>query len=129
MTDEQGRSSTSSSSFYATGPDYVPWEMDGGAKIDLVLDKETYNCLFATAYDRRDYLWKLIYSTRRYSEREDQPHRIEGVNAFLPTSDIVVNVVTATGVRVEFFDAQPTRMRRGLIRKAIDIGRLSRQGR
>ena len=41
----------------------------------------------------------------------------------------MVNVVTATGVRIEFFDAQPTRMRRGLIRKAIDIGRLARQGR
>jgi hypothetical protein len=95
----------------------------------LWVDKETYNVLYATAYDRRGQLWKLIYGARHYSEREDQPHRIEGVNAFLPSCDIVVNVVTATGVRVEFFDAQPTRMRRGLVRKAIDIGRLSRQGR
>jgi hypothetical protein len=93
------------------------------------LDTETYDALYATAYDRRGDLWKLIYGTHHYSEREDQPHRIEGVNAFLRGSDIVVNVVTATGVRIEFFDAQPTRMRRGLIRKAIDIGRLSRQGR
>jgi hypothetical protein len=93
------------------------------------LDKETYDAHYATAYDRRGELWKLIYATNHYSEREDQPHRIEGVNAFLRSCDFVVNVVTATGVRIEFFDAQPTRMRRGLIRKAIDIGRLARQGR
>jgi len=99
------------------------------ARKRIWLDKETYDILYATAYDRRNELWKLIYGTNHYSEREDQPHRIEGVNAFLRSCDIVVNVVTATGVRVEFFDAQPTRMRRGLIRKAIDIGRLSRQGR
>jgi len=95
----------------------------------LWLDKETYVSLFAVAYDRRDDLKKLIYMTNHYSEREDQPHRIEGINAFLPSLTIVVNVMTETGVRVEFFDAQPTRMRRGKVRKAIDIGRLARQGR
>ena len=79
-------------------------------------------------YDRRDELWKLILLTHRWTEREDQPGRIEGINAFLPTATIVVNAQIGTGVRIETFDVQPTRLRRGQIRKLTDIGRLSRRG-
>ena len=93
------------------------------------LDKNTYNCLYAAAYDRRDELWKIIQPAYHWSERPDQVKPIEGVNALLPSANIVVNVLTGTGVRIEIYDAQPTRMSRGKIRKQIDVGRLTRQGR
>ena len=93
------------------------------------LDTETYQCLYGAAWDRRGELWKLIFANYHWSEREDQPGRIEGINAFLPSSMFVVNVATWTGVRIEFYDAQPTRLKRGKIRKQTDIGRLSREGR
>ena len=64
-----------------------------------------------------------------WSEREDQPARIEGLSAFLPSCMFVLNTHTGTGVRIEIFDAQPARLSRGKIRKRTDIGRLARQGR
>jgi len=99
------------------------------ARKRLWLDKETYVPLYAAAYDRRNELWKLIHMNHHWSEREDQPGRIEGLNTFLPSSNIVINVQTGTGVRIEIFDAQPTRLSRGKIRRRTDIGRLARQGR
>jgi hypothetical protein len=95
----------------------------------LWLDKETYTAHYAAAYDRRGELWKLILLNHRWTEHEDQPGRIEGINAFLPTATIVVNAQVGTGVRIETFDVQPTRLSRGKIRKLTDIGRLTRQGR
>ena len=93
------------------------------------LDKETYNCLYAAAYDRRNELWKIIQPAYHWSQRPDQVKPIEGINSLMPSANIVVNVLTGTGVRIEVYDAQPTRLSRGKIRKQIDIGRLSRQGR
>ena len=99
------------------------------ARKRLWLDKETYVPLYAVAYDRRGELWKLIHMNHHWSEREDQPTRIEGLNTFLPSSNIVINTQTGTGVRIEFYDAHPTRLKRGKIRRRTDIGRLARQGR
>jgi hypothetical protein len=93
------------------------------------LDKETYQPLYAAAWDRRNELWKVMQLAHHWSEREDQPNRIEGVNALLPSCNILVNVMTGTGVRIELYDAQATRMKRGRLRKQIDIGRLAREGR
>ena len=90
------------------------------ARKRLWLDKETYVPLYAAAYDRRNELWKLIHMNHHWSEREDQPGRIEGLNTFLPSSNIVINVQTGTGVRIEIFDAQPTRLSRGKIRRRTD---------
>lgn len=97
----------------------------------LWLDKQTYNSLYAAAYDRQNELWKVVGMQSQWSER-DRPELkrpIKNVNAFLPASYVLVNVFTGTGVRIEVFDAHATRMKRGQIRKQIDIGRLSRQGR
>jgi hypothetical protein len=97
----------------------------------LWFDKDTYQTLYAAAYDRRDELWKVIHPIYHWSERDDLPTRVKDkdVNALLPSCFVLVNVVTGTGVRVEVFDAHATRMKRGRLRKQIDIGRLSRQGR
>ena len=95
----------------------------------LWLDKQTYQPLYAAAYDRRGELWKLMHMNHKWSERDDLHEQIEGVNTFMPAAYVLTNIRTGTGVRIEVYDAQPTRMRRGKIRKQIDIGRLSRQGR
>jgi hypothetical protein len=95
----------------------------------LWLDKDTYQPLYAAAYDRRDEVWKLMMMAHKWSQRSDLHEPIPGVNAFLPAAFVLSNVVTGTGVRIEVFDVRPTRMSRGRIRKKIDIGRLSRQGR
>ena len=95
----------------------------------LWLDQETYQTLYAAAWDRRNEVWKVSQFAHHWSEREDQPNRIDGVNALLPSAMILVNVMTGTGVRIEVYDAQATRLKRGRVRKQIDIGRLSRQGR
>jgi hypothetical protein len=107
----------------------TPKERHPYSRKRLWLDKDTYVALYAAAYDRRGELWKLIQLNYHWSEREDQPGRIEGINAFLPSTNIVVNTQTGTGVRIEVYDAQPTRLSRGKIRKRTDIGRLARQGR
>ncbi len=96
----------------------------------LWLDKQTYQPLYAAAWDRRDELWKLIAMAHQWSERPDKKNnKIMGVNSFLPAAFVLTNVRTGTGVRIEIFDAHATRMKRGKIRKQIDIGRLARQGR
>ncbi len=95
------------------------------------VDSQAYSILYATAYDRKGELWKLIYAASRWTESEHQEVKIEGqeLRAFLPVCNILVNPITGTGVRIELFDVRPTRLSRGKIRKQIDIGRLSRQGR
>lgn len=97
----------------------------------LWVDKQTYNILYAAAYDRKDELWKLMYKASRWTESEHQDKKIDGLElrAFLPVCNVLVNPITGTGVRIEAFDVRPTRLSRGKIRRQIDIGRLSRQGR
>ena len=41
-------------------------------------------------------------------------------------SDIIVNVQTGTGNRIEFWDRTGTPMRKGKIRRFIDVGRLTK---
>jgi hypothetical protein len=91
------------------------------------IDQQTHNALYSTAYTRReDELWKIIYSAFRWSESEAQEDRIDGMRTFFRVADIVVNVLTGTGNRVEFWNARPTRLSKGKIRKLTDVGRLNR---
>lgn len=97
----------------------------------LWVDKQTNTVLYAVAYDRKGELWKLIYRALRWTESEHQETKIDGqeLRTFLPVCNVLVNPITGTGVRIEFFDVRPTRLSRGKIRRQIDIGRLSREGR
>ena len=97
----------------------------------LWVDQQTYTILYATAYDRKGELWKLIYRAMRWTESPHQEKKVEGVEmrAFLPVAQVLVNPITGTGVRIENFDVKATRMSKGKIRRRIDIGRLSREGR
>ncbi len=40
--------------------------------------------------------------------------------------DVVINAINGTGNRIEFWDARPTRLSKGKIRKATDVGRLNK---
>ena len=85
--------------------------------------------LYGAAYDRRGELWKLIHLGYHWSERPDLEFKVQGASSLLPSVNIVANAQTFTGVRIEIFDAQPTRLSRGKIRKRTDLGRLTREGR
>ena len=107
---------------------------------DLYIDKETYVPLYSFAYDRRGELWKIIWHNHRYSEdwNGTDPrakdgvwyHSWEGVEKpkdLRVTADIIVNVQTGTGNRIEASDNRGTPLRtRGKIRRYIDIGRLNK---
>jgi hypothetical protein len=96
----------------------------------LWVDKQTYRVLYAAAYDRKGELWKLISVAHRWTESPHQETKVgEELRTFLPVVNTLINPITGTGVRVEYFDVRPTRLSRGKIRRQIDIGRLSREGR
>ena len=100
------------------------------ARKTLWVDTQTYQILYAVAYDRKDELWKLIMKASRWTESEHQEKKVkQELRTFLPVCNILVNPITGTGVRIEYFDVRATRLSRGKIRKQIDIGRLSREGR
>jgi len=101
---------------------------------DLYIDKQTYNALYSFAYDQKEELWKIIWHNHRWSgdditeedwykgwDQVEKPrdHRI--------ISDMIVNVQTGTGNRIEFWDAHGTPLKsKGRVRRYIDIGRLTK---
>ncbi|MHC4428662.1 MAG: DUF1329 domain-containing protein [Planctomycetota bacterium] len=115
------------------------------AKKHMYIDKETYEPLYSAAYDRKNELWKLIWHNHRYSEDWDgsseekkDPQFDNGVwyrgwegvdkpNDVRVVCDIVVNVQTGTGNRIEFWDGHGTPFSsKGKLRRYIDIGRLNK---
>jgi hypothetical protein len=108
---------------------------------DMYVDKNTYEPLYSFAYDRRKELWKIIWHNHRYSEDwvGKDPEAKDGiwyqtwegigdeVKDLRLCTDIIVNVQTGTGNRIEFVDNHGTPLpNKGKIRRYIDIGRLSR---
>jgi hypothetical protein len=112
---------------------------------DIYMDKETYNSLYSFAYDRKKELWKVIWHNHRYSEdwlAKDEASTdtrsksgvwyktwegVDQVDDLRIISDIIVNVQTGTGNRIEFWDNQGTPLAtRGKVRRYIDIGRLNK---
>ena len=110
---------------------------------DIYIDKETYEPLFSFAYDRKKELWKVIWHNHRYSEDwngkvNKDPKAENGV--WYPgwegvpepkdnriVSDIIVNVQTGTGNRIEFWNSEGSPFSsKGKIRGYIDIGRLNK---
>jgi hypothetical protein len=107
---------------------------------DIYIDKELYLPLYSFAYDRKEELWKIIWHNKRYSEdwNGNDPTFPNGIwyqgwpevekpidNRVI--SDIIVNVQTGTGNRIEFWDNHGTPLSsKGKIRRYIDIGRLNK---
>jgi hypothetical protein len=112
---------------------------------DIYLDKETFEPLYSFAYDRKKELWKLIWHNHRYSddwngETPETTSPLEKDGNWMPAwegvpepkdlrivSDIIVNVQTGTGNRIEFWNSHGTPLpSKGKIRRYIDIGRLNK---
>ncbi len=101
---------------------------------DIWIDKETLAPLYSFAYDRKEELWKIIWHNKRWSEDESLTGEWfpgwDGVptpRALVVISDIIANVQTGTGNRIEFWDAHGTPLpSKGKIRRYIDVGRLTK---
>jgi hypothetical protein len=101
---------------------------------DIYIDKQTLAPLFSFAYDQKEELWKIIWHNKRWSEDKRLTGEwFPGWEAipeprYLPViSDMIVNVQTGTGNRIEFWDAHGTPLpSKGKIRRYIDVGRLTK---
>ena len=107
---------------------------------DIYIDKETTVPLYSFAYDRKQELWKIIWHNHRYSEdwNGNDPKAKKGIwypgweDVEKPKdqrviSDIIVNVQTGTGNRIEFWNNEGAPFSsKGKIRRYIDIGRLNK---
>ena len=101
---------------------------------DIYLDKQTLNAMYSFAYDQKEELWKIIWHNKRWSEDESLTGEWypgwEGIPKPLDNiivSDIIVNVQTGTGNRIEFWDRTGTAFKsESEIRRFIDVGRLTK---
>jgi len=110
---------------------------------DIYIDQDTYEPLYSFAYDRKQELWKVIWHNHRYSEDWDgkankDPKAADGVwypgwegvsqpKDLRVVSDIIVNVQTGTGNRIEFWNNEGVPYdTKGKVRRYIDIGRLNK---
>ncbi len=100
---------------------------------DIYVDRETFEPHYSFAYDQKDELWKIIWHAKRWSEDTSLAgtwyEGWEGVSEprdFRTVADIIVNVQTGTGNRIEFFDATGEPLSsKAKIRRYIDTGRLT----
>jgi hypothetical protein len=101
---------------------------------DIYLDKQTLTALYSFAYDRKGELWKIIWHAKRWSEDHELTgdwyegwEGVEKPSDFQIVSDMIINVQTGTGNRIEFWDRNGTPLKsKGKIRRFIDVGRLTK---
>ncbi|NNL66567.1 MAG: DUF1329 domain-containing protein [Myxococcales bacterium] len=98
---------------------------------DIYVDRQTMKPLYSFAYDRKQELWKIIWHNKRWSEDDPEYYpgwpEVEQPRDLRVVSDIIVNVQTGTGNRIEFWDSNGTPLKsKGKIRRYIDVGRLSK---
>ncbi|MDJ0787046.1 MAG: DUF1329 domain-containing protein [Myxococcota bacterium] len=98
---------------------------------DIWIDKQTLEPLYSFAYDRKGELWKIIWHAHRWSDEDFEEYEgwenVPEPRDLAVVSDIIVNVQTGTGNRIEFFDRRGTPLKsKGKIRRFIDVGRLTR---
>jgi hypothetical protein len=101
---------------------------------DIWIDKQTYAPLYSFAYDQKEELWKIIWHAKRFSRDETLTGNWfpgwdghPDPRVIVVVSDIIVNVQTGTGNRIEFWDAHGSPLEsKGRVRRYIDVGRLTR---
>jgi hypothetical protein len=101
---------------------------------DIYIDQQTLAPLYSFAYDRKGELWKIIWHNKRWSADESLTgewfpgwDEVPDPRALVVISDIIANVQTGTGNRIEFWDAHGTPLpSKGKIRRYIDVGRLTK---
>jgi Protein of unknown function (DUF1329) len=108
------------------------------SKKEIYLDQETLEPLYSFAYDRKNELWKIITHNHRWSgdqlpgdaKRGGYYAGWDGIpepRDNRVVDDIIVNVQTGTGNRIEYWDNHGTPFpSKGKIRRYIDIGRLTK---
>ncbi|MCP5066401.1 MAG: DUF1329 domain-containing protein [bacterium] len=113
---------------------FVPNAADHPYKYkDIYIDINSMEPLYSFAYDRKGELWKILWHNHRWSDNEDYEEYVgwEGVGEeprdLGVVSDIIVNVQTGTGNRIEFWNVSGSPMKsKGKIRRYIDVGRLTK---
>jgi uncharacterized protein DUF1329 len=101
---------------------------------DLYLDKQTLNAHYSFAYDQKGELWKILSHNKRWSEDTSLVgvwyKGWEGIAKpmdSLIVSDMIANVQTGTGNRIEFWNRTGQALdSKGKIRRFIDVGRLTK---
>jgi hypothetical protein len=101
---------------------------------DIWIDQQTLAPLYSFAYDQKKDLWKIIWHNKRWSQDTELTgewfpgwEEVPEPRALVVVCDIIVNVQTGTGNRIEFWDAHGTPLpSKGKIRRYIDVGRLSK---
>jgi hypothetical protein len=97
---------------------------------DIWIDKQTLEPLYSFAYDRKGELWKIITHNHRWSGDNEEYIGWENVpepRDLTVVSDIIANVQTGTGNRIEIWDRIGTAMQsKGRIRRFTNVGRLTR---
>ncbi len=99
---------------------------------DIYIDKNSLVALYSFAYDQKEELWKIIWHNHRWSENPDWKDYDgwEGVaepRDLRIISDMIVNVQTGTGNRIEFWDSHGKPFgSKGKVRRYIDVGRLTK---
>ncbi len=101
---------------------------------DIYIDKQTFAPLYSFAYDQKEELWKILWHNHRWSQDESLTGEwfpgwaeVPDPRAVVVVADIIANVQTGTGNRIEFWDAHGTPMpSKGKIRRYIDVGRLTK---
>jgi len=99
---------------------------------DIYIDKNSMEPLYSFAYDRKGELWKILWHNHRWSQDADYTEYKGWEDVPEPrdlsvVSDIIVNVQTGTGNRIEFWNRSGTPMDSpGKIRRFIDVGRLTK---
>lgn len=97
----------------------------------MYIDINTAEPLYSFAFDQKEELWKIIYHNSRWSEDGHEFYEpwdgVDKPRDLVPVADIVINVQTGTGNRIEFWDANGSSIpSKGKIRRYIDVGRLTR---
>jgi hypothetical protein len=99
---------------------------------DIYIDKNSMEPLYSFAYDRKEELWKVLWHNHRWSDEADFGEYVGWESVPEPrdltvVSDMIVNVQTGTGNRIEFWDRSGTPLKsKGRIRRFIDVGRLTK---
>jgi hypothetical protein len=79
---------------------------------DIYIDKDSAKALYSFAYDQMGNLWKIMYHNARWSE--DHPdlypgwEGVEKPRDLKNVGDVILNVQTGTGNRIEFWDSHGT---------------------
>ena len=101
---------------------------------DIWIDRQTLTPMYTFAYDENEALWKVIWHAKRWSRDESLTGEWypgwEGVpepRVLVVVSDIIANVQSGTGNRIEYWDAHGTP--KDKVRRFIGVGRLTKEGR